>query len=260
MAEVPIRFDDGIAYERMMGVWSRLVGDIFLDWLDPTNGQRWIDVGCGNGAFTELLMQRGAPREVQGIDPSAGQLAFARSRLDAKGAIFAHGDAMSLPFEFNRFDVAVMALVIHFVSDPARSIAEMSRVVRPGGTVTAYVWNLGDSPVAPVEAALRSMGITPLVRPGDDAQRMETLHGLWTNGGLEAVETHNITVTRSFGDFDDFWGATTGSGTLKPMLASMDASSVARLRERVRERLPADASGRITYGSRANAIRGLVPA
>jgi ubiquinone/menaquinone biosynthesis C-methylase UbiE len=48
-----IRFDDGEAYERMMGTWSRLVGDIFLDWLAPRPGQRWIDVGCGNGAFTE---------------------------------------------------------------------------------------------------------------------------------------------------------------------------------------------------------------
>ena len=70
MAEHQIRFDDGAAYERMMGTWSRLAGEIFLDWLAPRSGLRWIDIGCGNGAFTELLVERCAPAEVQGIDPS----------------------------------------------------------------------------------------------------------------------------------------------------------------------------------------------
>ena len=80
MAEQKIRFDDGAAYEQAMGMWSRLAGEIFLDWLAPPLGLRWIDVGCGNGAFTELLVERCAPVEVQGIDPSEGQLAFARTR------------------------------------------------------------------------------------------------------------------------------------------------------------------------------------
>jgi len=52
MAEHQIRFEDGAAYERMMGVWTRYVGDIFLDWVVPSPGLRWIDVGCGNGDVT----------------------------------------------------------------------------------------------------------------------------------------------------------------------------------------------------------------
>ena len=67
MTQQPIRFDDGAAYERMMGAWSQLVGQVFLDWLSPATGQRWIDVGCGNGTFTEQLIQRCAPAEAQGI-------------------------------------------------------------------------------------------------------------------------------------------------------------------------------------------------
>ena len=81
MAEQEIRFDDGAAYERMMGIWSRIAGDVFLDWLAPRAGLRWIDVGCGNGAFTELIVARCAPAEVHGIDRSEGQLTFARTRL-----------------------------------------------------------------------------------------------------------------------------------------------------------------------------------
>ena len=76
----PIRFDDGDAYERLMGIWSGMVGQVFLDWLSPASGQRWADIGCGTGAFTELILRRCAPAKVHGIDPSDGQLAYARTR------------------------------------------------------------------------------------------------------------------------------------------------------------------------------------
>ena len=112
MAEQKIRFDDGASYERMMGVWSRLAGDTFIDWLAPSSRMRWIDIGCGNGAFTELLVERCAPSEIVGIDPSEGQLAFARTRPASRVAVFHQGDAMALPFQAASFDVAVMALVM----------------------------------------------------------------------------------------------------------------------------------------------------
>jgi ubiquinone/menaquinone biosynthesis C-methylase UbiE len=142
MAEVQIRYDDGVAYERMMGTWSRAAGEIFLDWLAPSRGLRWIDVGCGTGSFTELLIERCAPAEVEGVDPSDAQLSFARARHLGQIAKFQQGDAQALPFSDERFDAAVMALVIFFVPDPAKGIDEMVRVVRPGGTVAAYVWDM----------------------------------------------------------------------------------------------------------------------
>src|SRR5690349_1951770 len=110
MPEPQIRFDDGAAYERMMGTWSRLVGEVFLAWLAPAKGLRWVDVGCGNGAFTELIVDRCAPAAVEGIDPSDAQLAFARSRPAARRAAFHKGDAMALPFADGSFDAATMAL------------------------------------------------------------------------------------------------------------------------------------------------------
>src|ERR1700733_12414745 len=120
MSDQKIRFEDGASYERMMGTWSRLVGIDFLHWLAPGSGLRWIDVGCGNGAFTELLIERCAPSEIHGIDPSEGQLAFARSRPGVQMAKFHQGHAMELPFSGSRFDAAVMALVIFFVPSQRR--------------------------------------------------------------------------------------------------------------------------------------------
>ena len=119
MAEQKIRFDDGAAYERMMGIWSGYAGEIFLDWLAPRPGLRWIDIGCGNGAFTELIVARAAPAAVAGVDPSQGQLSYARQRHKAGLAEFKQGDAMALPFADRGFDAATMALVIFFVPEPA---------------------------------------------------------------------------------------------------------------------------------------------
>jgi ubiquinone/menaquinone biosynthesis C-methylase UbiE len=130
-----IRFEDGDAYERGMSPWSRLAGETFLEWLAPSRDLQWLDVGCGTGAFARLIAERYAPAEVQGVDPSEGQLAVACMRSNAGGMSFRQGDAMALPFESHRFDAAIMALVIFFVPDPAKGVAEMARVVRPGGTV-----------------------------------------------------------------------------------------------------------------------------
>src|SRR5215469_15705919 len=124
MADRENIFTDGTAYERMMGRWSVLAGAVFLAWLDQPPDLRWLDVGCGNGAFTELLIARTAPAEVQAIDPSEEQLAHARTRRGARIAAFHQGEAQSLPFPDRRFDVTAMALVITFVPDPAKAVAE----------------------------------------------------------------------------------------------------------------------------------------
>ncbi len=261
MAQEPIRFQDGAAYERGMGVWSAIAGNVFLDWLAPKAGLRWVDVGCGSGAFSELLVQRCAPAEVRGVDPSDAQLAFARTRPAASLATFVPGNAMALPFEADRFDAAVMALVIFFVPEPARGVAEMVRVVRPGGLVTAYAWDMegGGFPFAPIHIETRALGFMPPLAPNPDASRLTVLTELWTNAGLESVETREITIRRTFADFDEFWRTSTGTGGLKPLLDSMTPQDIAQLRTRVRARLSEGADGKITGHARANAIRGRVP-
>jgi len=260
MVEQRIRYDDGAAYERYMGNWTRLAGEVFLEWLAPLPGLRWIDVGCGTAAFTELLVERCAPREVQGIDPSEAQLAFARTRPAARTAEFRHGDAEALPFSEDRFDAAVMALVIFFVPNPAKGVAELVRVVCPGGTVATYAWDLlgGGFPLEPIWAEMRAMGLTPPLPPSSDASRMEALRNLWTGAGLDGVETREITVQRTFADFDDFWTTGLLAASIRPMVAAMDSDDVERLKTRVRARLPADAAGRITGSARANAVKGRV--
>jgi SAM-dependent methyltransferase len=181
-----IRFDDGAAYEQYMGKWSQLAGETFLDWLAPKSGLRWLDVGCGNGAFTEMLVERCAPISVQGIDPSEAQLAFARTRPASRVAQFRQGDAAAQPFLDDSFDAAVMPLVIF-------------------------------------------------------------------------IETREIAAQRTFADFDDYWTTILMGPSVGPNLAAMASEAIALLKARMRARLPIDATGRITYSARANAVKGRVP-
>src|SRR5690349_22723329 len=185
-----IRFEDGRAYERYMGVWSRLVGERFLDWLAPPANARWLDIGCGNGAFTEMIADRCAPAFVAGVDPAEGQLAFARKRPRLRAVEFRQGDAMALPFADVTFDVAVMPLVIFFVPDPAKGVAEMARVVRPGGIVSAYAWEMdtGGFPYYTLQAEMRALGFAPPQPPNAAASRQDVLRDLWAAAGLTAVE------------------------------------------------------------------------
>jgi len=262
MTEPQIRFDDGAVYEEFMGEWSRLAGDTFLHWLAPPPGLRWVDVGCGNGAFTEMLVARCAPASVHGIDPSPGQLEFARSRVAPGAAQFTPGDAMALPYADRAFDAAVMALVIFFVPDPAKGVAEMARVVAPGGSVSAYAWDIlgGGFPFAAMQEEMSALGSKPAWPPSIEAARLDALRALWLGAGLVQVETREITVQRTFADFAAFWRiAQTGPGFAQ-RLAAMAPGDLALLQDRLRARLPADADGRITFAARANAIKGQVPA
>ena len=258
-----IRFEDGDAYEKSMAPWSRRAGDAFLDWLDAPAGLRWLDVGCGTGAFTELILQRCAPVEIQGIDPQEQQLVVARTRLGADGT-FVQGDAAALPFAPRRFDAAVMALVIFFVSDPEKAVEEMARVVRPGGLVGAYAWDVlaGGFPFDPVWEEIRAAGLQPVLPPNPRVAGLDALGALWTKAGLEAVKTRPITVERTFPSFEDYWLASTrtSTGSVRPALDALSDDGRARLKERVAARMPADPLGRVTHRARANAVMGRVPA
>ena len=128
-------FDDPAAYELMMGRWSALVADPFLDWLALPPGLAWLDDGCGNGSFTESLLRRQRPATVVGVDPSPEQLAFARQRVSTVGVRFLQGCAQALPLSDASVDAAVMALVLFFLADPQQGIRELVRVTRPGGTI-----------------------------------------------------------------------------------------------------------------------------
>jgi SAM-dependent methyltransferase len=261
MTDRGIKFDDGAAYEQMMGTWSRLAGSVFLEWLAPDTGLRWIDVGCGNGAFTQLLVDRCAPAEVHGVDPAEGQLAFARSRPCAVISKFSHGYAHALPFPDGGFDAAIMALALFYAPDPAQAVSEMVRVTKPGGSVSTYTWDIlnGLSPTGIIQAEMKTMGIELLSLPSPEASRMDVLCNLWADVGLQRVRTRTITVARDFDGFEDFWATTLLQPNIGQPIRALTPDAQDRLKDRLRDRLQLSPDGRLRCLATANAITGHKP-
>ncbi len=261
MAEAASFFTDGQAYERLMGRWSRAAGVVFLDWLSLPKGLNWLDVGCGTGAFTELVIERCAPSRMSAVDPAENQIAYARNRPAASRATFRTGDAQSLPFADREFDAAAMALVINFVPDAAKAVAEMRRVVKPQGTVGAYVWDWkgGGFVQRPLVEALRAMGVDAPSAGGLSNSHIEEIRELFERAGLDQVATRTIEIEISYSNFDDYWSAQTGlANPVVQPIRKMSEPDVARLQAYLREHLPADRNGRIAYPARANAVKGRV--
>jgi SAM-dependent methyltransferase len=262
MAHATVAFDDAQAYEHFMGGWSRAIGTAFLEWLAPPQGARWLDVGCGTGVFTELLLDTCAPASVAAVDSAPSQIDYARQRLSARSVDVRVGDAQQMPFADDAFDVVASALAINFVPDPARALSEMRRVCRPGGYVAGYVWDFagGRSAAWPLRLGLRQIGVAIPSIPGTDDTSIEVLLALFTKGGLDAIATRSIEVTLTFASFEDYWRSQTPVFAPQGMVvAGLPAPDRLRLKEIVQAALPANSEGGITYSAGANAVKARCP-
>jgi len=257
-------WDDAAGYEPYIGRWSRLVAREYIDWLGVADGLRWLDVGSGTGALSEAILTTCEAASLVGIDASAGYVEHLRATLglDAR-ARFAEADAQAIPLAAGEVDHAVSGLVLNFIASPARAVAEMARVVTPGGWIAAYVWDYAagmelirrfwDAAIAQDGAAreLDEGRRFPLCRP-------EALERLWCQAGLDAVEVRAIDVPTVFRDFDDYWQPFLGGqGPAPTYVSSLDAERRAALRERLRSGLETRADGTIALVARAWAVRGL---
>jgi ubiquinone/menaquinone biosynthesis C-methylase UbiE len=262
MAHDPQWFTDGTGYDRLMAGWTRTAGATFLDWLSPPSAARWLDVGCGTGVFTELVVETCSPATVIAIDPAAAQIEFARKKSVAQRVDFRIADAQTLPFADGTFDVVVSALVINFIPERLRALAEMRRVCAPGGVIAGYVWDFAAqrSPNAPLRFGLQEIGVSPPPVPGTEDSRPEALAALFTSAKLTDIAMRIIDVTISFTNFDDFWQSQTPSyNPVAKMLAALSEPDRERVLAIVRGSFPADSDGSVAHSARAHAIKARVP-
>ncbi|GIH76060.1 methyltransferase [Planobispora longispora] len=252
----------GDAYERYMGRWSRPAAAAFVAWLGVPARRSWLDVGCGTGALGGAVLAAAEPATLVGVDPSAGFVAHARARTGDRRARFVVGDARSLPFPGGRFDAAVSGLMLNFVPEPADAVAELARVVTPGGTVAAYVWDYIGGMTMLRRFWDAATALDPAAGDLEEAVRFsmcrpEPIRRLWTGAGLAGVVVEAIDVPTVFRDFDDFWTPFLGAQGPAPAYAvSLTEDHRSALRELLRERLPAEPDGSIALSARAWAVRG----
>lgn len=255
----------GTLYEPYVGRWSRLVAKDLLAWLEMPPNLDWLDVGCGTGALTEVILEHAKPRSVKGMDPSTGFIEHAKAHITDPRATFEVADAQSLPLDSARFGAAVAGLVLNFVPKPSLAVREMVRAVEPGGVVAAYVWDYAgkmelmryfwDAAVELDRAAfeLDEGRRFPLCQPNP-------LTALFTQAGLRDVQVVPIDVPTRFRDFDDYWTPFLGGQAPAPGYAmSLTEERRGALRERIRAKLPIARDGSIDLIARAWAVRGQTP-
>jgi SAM-dependent methyltransferase len=239
------------------------VARAFLDWLAIPPGRRWLDVGCGTGGLCEMILTESSPSAVRGIDRSESYVGFAAQRVVDPRATFAVGDGQDLAIGTATYDVAVSGLVLNFVPEPRRMVAEMARAVRRDGIVALYVWDYADKmeltryfwdaavALDPSASALDEGARFPLCKP-------EPLAALFRDAGLHQVETHAIDIATDFSDFDDYWSPfLSGEGPAPGYAMSLSEADRTALRDRIYAALPIESDGSIHLTARAWAVRGL---
>jgi len=254
----------GAGYERYVGRWSRLIADEFLKWIAIPHGQVWLDLGCGTGALSQRILERHAPAHLVGIDSSDGFVSHARAQITDQRAEFRVGDARSLPVSDRAFDAAVSGLVLNFVPDQPKAVAEMRRATRPGGKIAVYVWDYAGDMQLIRRFWDAAIALNPAARDFDEGIRFpvcrpEPLRALFASAGLRDVATNAIDVPMAFENFDDYWSPfLDGQGPAPGYCMSLPEEDRIALREHLRTSLPTNRDGKIRLIARAWAVQGVV--
>lgn len=235
-----VTFDvGGEAYGRFMGRYSEPLATVFADWTGVRRGERALDVGCGPGALSRVLIDRLGLERVVAADPSQPFVEAIRARFPELEVH--HAPAEQLPFGDEQFDQTLAQLVVSFMQDPVTGLAEMARVTRRGGVLAASVWDLaGDrSPLSHFWSAARRLDPSVADESNRNGAREGHLAALATEAGLTDVEASELRVTVAHPGFEEWWEPyTLGVGPAGDHYASLDAAGREALREECRRTLP----------------------
>lgn len=253
-------------YERRIGRWSRRIAGQFLDWLDQTANRRWLDVGAGTGALSAAVSASCAPTLMVELDRSPADLHYGREHGLHGAAVPVAASAFALPFPCASFDVVVSALLLNQFDNPARAVAEMLRVLRPGGTIAAYVWDFAGE----MQPLRRFWDAAIALDPGATAYdqgvkfplcRLDRMVTLFEETGLQGVQARPLDAVAEFRHFDELWEPlVAGNGSVVDYALSLPPDRLHALRDRLRQNMPPALDGAIRLKVRALAVRGHIPA
>jgi len=197
------------AYDRLIGRYLPTLGVAFADAAGVEPGQRVLDVGCGPGGLTRVLVERVGAAQVSAVDPSPPFVAACRERNP--GVDVREGVAEALPYADGTVDASLASLVVGFMTDPGAGVAEMRRVTRPGGRLALSFWTVDAMPL--LQTYWRAVADVTGEAPTDETRvgrRDGDLVRLLEGAGAGDVRQSRITGTAAYADLDDFWSSFTG--------------------------------------------------
>jgi SAM-dependent methyltransferase len=258
-------FSMSAGYERFMGRWSRQLAPGYVAFAGVKDGERVLDVGTGTGALASTLEATMTSGEIIAIDPSEAFIGHAKKSAGSGRARFEVGDAQALRFEDASFDKAMALLVMNFVPDHGKAVAGMRRVTRPGGGVSACVWDYNEGMQMLRFFWDEAVALDPAIEPRDERHmklsRQGQLGELWRKTGLLNVVEKPLSIEQTYASFDDYWGSfLKGAGPGGAYVVSLPEERRRRLEERMRKRLLGERSdAAFTLKARAWCVRGDVP-
>src|SRR3954447_24966130 len=189
-----------------MGRYSGPLAARFADWCRVVGPGRALDVGCGTGALTRVLVEQLGVEGVSAVDPSRPLLSALRQEfptLDVQT-----GRAEQLPYPDDLFDHTLAQLVVSFMADPVLGLREMAGVTRPDGTVAACVWDLagGRAPLSAFWRAARDLDPDVDDESGMSGVAQGDLARLCERAGLTPVEDTALTAGGGHPPFGHRWG------------------------------------------------------
>lgn len=246
-------------YEQYMGRWSRRLAPRYAAFAGLKDGQRILDVGTGTGAMAGTLAASLPQSEIVGVDPSAAFIAAAAKNGGSARLHFEVGDAQALRFGDASFDQTIALLVMNFIPDHDKALAEMRRVTRAGGGVGACVWDYGDGMESLRIFWDEAVALEPAAAPKHERNMKLSQPGqlgeLWRKAGLRDVREDALTIEQAFASFDDYWRPfLAGVGPGGAYVASLAEAHRGQLQARLRERL---GDGPIGLKARAWCVRGM---
>jgi ubiquinone/menaquinone biosynthesis C-methylase UbiE len=243
-------FESHTAYDAFMGRYSRRLAPLFADFAGVASGSSVVDVGAGTGALTGELAARGL--QVAAAEPSAPFVEALKARLPETDAQVAPAEA--LPWPDATFDAALAQLVVSFMRDAPAGVREMRRVVKPGGTVAACMWDReGMEMLAAVRRTQRALGPdSPMLDVRYRSQEeLESLFG----EGFDDTRTELLEADASYSGYAEFWEALGGgAGPAGAWLAGLDAERREAARTAIHREL-GDPAGPFTLRAQAWAVR-----
>jgi ubiquinone/menaquinone biosynthesis C-methylase UbiE len=127
-------------YDRRWSFYTKATLRATLDHLELGRGDRVLDLAAGTGKLARRLVRRGEDLMVVGLDLSRAMLRQGLGKLDARPWEPVQGDATRLPFGRGVFDRVLCASAFHHFFRPATALAEIRRILRPGGELTLVDW------------------------------------------------------------------------------------------------------------------------
>lgn len=262
MTNTKEQWDNTQGYDLYVGRWSKLISQDFVEWLNPKANLKWLEIGCGTGALTSIIVDKCSPAYLLAVDKSDSYLAKAKESIDSKNVSFSNVDLNTYPLN-EEFNHITSGLVLNFIPQIRELLLHLLNNLKSGGQLSAFVWDYGGhyQPMRHFWEAAKEVS--------QDAEKFDAgvkfdictkgkLIQLFESLNLKEVQFTTMERIATFRNFDDYWlPIASAQGSVTEYISTLTESEKDSLKGCVKRRLPIAFNGEIKLIISALAVSGV---